>query len=197
MPECSYCGESFDSEAAELDHLESEHPDELGPIDRRRIGADESSDGLPMGPIALGAVLLVAAAVVGYIVVAGGNGAGPSGEPYNYQSVHYHGSINVTIDGQQLDFSRSRYQLQDRAFHFEGGNGDAWHVHAQGVTLQYAMATLGINITDTTVTFNGTTYRDSDADTTVRIQVNGNDVKPSKYVLKRDDNIEIFVRTGS
>lgn len=196
MPECSYCGESFDSEGAELDHLRAEHADELGPIDRRRVGLEDGDEGgLPTGPIALGVVLVAAVAVVGYVVFAGGGGE-TSGGPTNIGSVHYHGTINMTVTGERVDFGRPTYQRPQAnpAFHFEGGDGTQWHAHAQGVTLAYAMGTLGINVTDSTVEFEGRTYRDGSAGTTVIVAVNGNDVDPSRYVLQRGDHVRIVVR---
>lgn len=196
MPDCDYCGESFGSERAELDHLRSEHLDELGPIDRRRVGAtDEEEGGLPTGPIALGAVLVAAAAVVGYVIFFAGSGAAAG--PHSHGSVHHHGTINVTIDGETVDFSQPRYQVgstHEQAFHFEAGS-DFWHVHAQGVTLQYAMESVGINVTDDAVTFDGTTYRDSSPEWEVLVQVNGEDVDPETYVLDRGTS-EAAARNG-
>lgn len=37
MPDCDYCKEAFESEQAYLDHLASEHKDELGRIDTYRV----------------------------------------------------------------------------------------------------------------------------------------------------------------
>lgn len=207
MPDCDYCGASFGSEDALLDHMREEHLDELGPIDRRRVGAtDDGDDGLPTGPIALGIVLVAAAAIVGYVVfVAGGSGGGDGGTVNGiavqqtptgpaFQGTHYHGTINMTVAGERVDFSQQRYQVQADPFHFESGEGERWHVHATGVTLEYAMATLGINVTDSTVTYQGTTYRDAAPDTTVVVQVNGNDVNPAEYVLQKGDSVRIVVR---
>lgn len=207
MPDCDYCDASFGSEGAYHDHLRNEHLDELGPIDRRRVGAvDDDGDGLPTGPIALGVVILAAAAIVAYVVLfaGGGSGGGDSGTVNGIQvkqmpgpptqQVHYHGSMNVTVAGERVDFSKQRYQLQADQFHFERNNGERWHVHANGVTLQYAMATLGINVTDSAVTYQGTTYRDADPNTTVSVQVNGNDVNPADYVLRDGDSVRIVVR---
>lgn len=207
MPDCDYCGASFGSEDALLDHMREEHLDELGPIDRRRVGAaDDGDDGLPTGPIALGIVLVAAAAIVGYVVfVAGGSGGNggtvngiqvaqtPTGSP---GEVHYHGSINMTVAGETVDFTQPKYKKPREygAFHFEGRDDPRWHMHAPGVTLQYGMATLGINVTDSTVTFDGTTYRDSAPNTTVITRVNGNDVDPAQYVLQDGDSVRIVVR---
>jgi hypothetical protein len=47
MPDCDYCGESFDDDAAYLAHLGEEHDGELSTIDRRRVAQhrDDGTDG--------------------------------------------------------------------------------------------------------------------------------------------------------
>jgi hypothetical protein len=206
MPECSYCDAEFPDEAAYHEHLRDVHADDLDRIDRRRVGLDGAGDD-DGPPVVLYAVLVggVALALVGVYLVAGGSGSGGSGpggsaaaSPHSLGSVHYHGAIQVTIDGQTLDFSRDRYQLRNDYFHFEGGNGDRWHVHGQGVTLGYAMGTLGIDIQDggDAVTFGNATYRDSDAGTSVTVTVNGEAVDPSTYVLQEGDRVRVVVETA-
>ena len=204
MPDCNYCGESYGSTDAYLDHLASEHDEELGPIDRRRVEGRESSvegflGGLSPNPIVLVVVFAVAAGAAAFVSFGGGGSSGQG--PYNYGAVHQHGTINVTIDGKTLDFSQSKYQVQDRAFHFERGNGRMWHIHAEGVTLAYAMQTLGIKVTKDSVTFDGTTYRDDASKWTVIVTVNGESVDPDQYVLtgasernfQQGDHIRIVV----
>ncbi len=199
MPECSYCDAEFADEAAYLEHLRDAHDDDLDRIDQKRTGLDEPEADGP--PVALYAVLVggVALALVGVYLVAGGSGSGGSaGGPTDLGAVHYHGAIQVTIDGQPLDFSRERYQLQDDYFHFEGGNGDRWHVHGRGVTLAYAMETVGIELRDggDTLAFDGTTYRDGDSGTNVSVTVNGESVAPGEYVLQEGDTVRIVAETG-
>jgi len=197
MPECSYCGATFDDEQSHLTHLKEEHEGELGTIDQRRVEEEldtEDDVGVPVGPLVLGIVLAVSVLLVGYVVFIHGSGGGEStvngidvaqtpGQVS--QSEHGHGLINVTIDGQELDFSRQEFQNpgEYRAFHFENGNGRIWHKHASGVTLEYGMATLGIEVTESSVTYDGTTYRDSDPGTSVNVTVNGNAVDPASYEL--------------
>lgn len=191
MENCDYCGESFEGEKAYVKHLRTEHLDELGPIDRRRVGADdEGGSVLPTGPLALALVIGATVAVVGYVMfVAGGSGGsvGPAG------SAHYHGPIEMVVLGEQVDFSRSEYQLQDDRFHFEAGDGSTWHAHATGVTLDYAMESLGFDVTRTSVTYQGTTYEDSDDQYNVTVTVNGNRVNPEQYILQEGDRIRIVV----
>ncbi|WP_255197152.1 C2H2-type zinc finger protein [Halorarius litoreus] len=195
MTDCDYCGESFASDSAYDKHLKKEHFDELGPIDKRRLGGAESDDddGIGAAPIALGGVILAAVAIVAYVVfVAGG---GPNiGAP---GSAHYHGPISMTVDGERVDFGQEKYQFTDRRFHFENPGMDppyTWHAHATGVTLDYGMEAIGIPVTDNSVTFQNTTYTDGE-NAQVSVQVNGNDVTPSSYVLKEGDSIEIVVQT--
>jgi sulfur carrier protein ThiS len=192
MPECDYCGASHDSEEAHLEHLDSEHYDELGPIDRRRVDEINEGSGFPTGPVAIGVVLLAAAGIVGYVVfVAGGSGGASIGQA---GSAHYHGTINVTITGDTFDFSRSVWKNPQEypRFHFEGRSDDRWHAHATGMTLKYGMSTIGIGVEDDAVTWDGTTYVDGEGYEVV-VQVNGNDVPPD-YVLKDQDHIRIVVR---
>lgn len=207
MPDCDYCGDSFGSEDAYHSHLRDQHEEELGPIDRRRVGVGgDDDDGIETGPLVLGIVLVVAAGLVGYVIFFTGGGSGTSGGPGTvngidvaqmptgapYQGVHIHGAIEMTVTGDRVDFSRQEYQLQADPFHFEAGNGDRWHVHASGVTLEYAMATLGIELDPGAVTYQETTYEDGDG-YEVTIAVNGNGVDPSEYVLSEGDSVRIAV----
>jgi len=188
MPDCSYCGKSFASEADYLSHLESVHEGELGPIDRRRIG-DGEEGGLGARSVLLAAVAVIPIVVVAYVLFF--TGSAPADGPTNVGSVHEHGTINVTINGTELDFGAPEFQKprEEPAFHFERGT-EVWHVHAKQVTLQFAMATLGINVTEESVTYDGRTYTEENA--TVRVEVNGEPVDPDEYVLKgvRDDDGE-------
>jgi hypothetical protein len=212
MPDCNYCSESFDDEEEYLDHLHADHDEsELSRIDRRRVeqhmGTGDGGD-LPTGPLIIVGILVFTGAVLVYVTFFVGVDGPPGGNdvaqtPYGLDTAHGHGTIDVTIDGQTLDFSRQRYQLEDDAFHFEGGDGDVWHTHAQGVTLEYAMSTLGIDVNSTSVTFEGETYSARDPNTEVIIEVNGNSVNPKTYVLDgaesvsnadRGDHVRIVVR---
>lgn len=196
MPDCGYCDESFDDEAAYLDHLREAHADELGPIDRRRV-SPEGGGGLPTGPLALGLVLVASAAIVGYVIFLPGGGGGTASDGVqNVGGDHFHGTLEMVVDGQPVDFSQPQYQFRNsgvRAFHFEGGDGTTWHAHAEVVTLSWAMESLDIGVTADTVTFEGTTYDDADPGTTVTVTVNGNEVTPDEYALQEGDAIRIVV----
>jgi len=207
MPDCSYCGESFDAEDAYLAHLEAVHEDELGPIDRRRIGGGDEEGGLGGRSILLTALVVIPVVVAAYVLFFAGNGSGASGIPEPEQTpsndpTHEHGTINVTIDGIALDFSRADFQnpRQYPDFHFERRT-EIWHAHAEGVTLQYAMWTLGIGVTEDSVRYDGQTYTEENA--TIVIEVDDEPVDPTTYELsgasdenpEAGDHIRIVVRT--
>lgn len=200
MPKCDYCGETFDDDDARDEHLLATHRDELGRIDRRRLdlaGDGDDDEGASAGIVMLGAVMALALIAVGaaMYLTSGSDGGGADG-PTNVGGVHYHGTIDVVVDNETVDFSQPKYQYSNTgedAFHFEGGDGSRWHGHANGVTLAYAMESLGIPVNATSVTYEGTTYRDGDADTDVSITVNGEPVTPSEYVLQEGDHVRIVV----
>jgi len=183
MPDCDYCKESFGDEDTYLQHLKSEHKGELSRIDQRRVSGGDSDDsgGLPVGPIVIGLSIVIGLGMMGAVIFVSGGG---DGEPDAYGTAHDHGTIEMSVMGEAVDFSQDRYQLRADRFHFEGGNGDVWHAHATGVTLEWAMSTLGIELTENSVTYQGTTYSDDDPNTNVTVAVNGESVDPGSYVLQ-------------
>lgn len=219
MPDCNYCGESFEDEEAYLGHLDASHErGELSRIDRRRVEnhvGDEEGGGLPTGPLIIGGLILFSAAVIGYTTLFMGDTPNQfditqvaQTPADNVGAVHEHGTINVTIDGETLDFSQPRFQnpQQYRAFHFEGGNGDVWHKHASGVTLEYGMKTLGIEMNESAILYDGELYKESDPGTEIAVTVNGEEVDPSTYELqgvestanaRQGDHVRIVVRTDA
>lgn len=196
---CDYCTEDV-NEDDYLEHLQTEHTrDEVSSIDERKVesefGGFKNEQSLPTNAILLGGgivFLILALAAIFFVPNTTGSDTSkfewvetePSG------SGHYHGELYVTIDGQELDFSQQKYQLQDDAFHFESGQGVKWHGHAQSITLQYALATLDIKATDDELTFEGTTYTTDNYE--ISYTVNGQSVSVD-YVLQPEDEIRVTV----
>jgi len=139
----------------------------------------------PSGYVALVAVVVAFAGIFYFLLFGGSGNEYTDVQPGQPGTEHLHGGMDVVIDGEELDFSQRRYQVQDRAFHFEGGDGERWHVHATDVTYGYGMSTLGILIDGNNVTFNGTTY------TGATVEVNGNSVDVSEYVLNEGDQLRV------
>lgn len=188
MAECDYCERTFEAEEALLEHMRDEHAGELGRIDQRRVGALDDGDGeFPTGPLAIGFVVFAAAAVVAFVVFGGGGSGAPAADVAQtpYGTTHEHGIMEVVVLGDPVDFSQDKYQVANRNdFHFESGNGRVWHAHSQGVTIEFALATLDIGVTENSVTFDGTTYRDNSSEYSVSVTVNGEPVDPATYVLE-------------
>jgi hypothetical protein len=216
--QCGYCAATFEDETPYLRHLGDEHADDLGPIERRRVESLRFDDEGPTMAMYGGAVGALAVGVLlAYLLFFSGGGAGDAGgvsnagggnhasgaadasglaRPEAVGSVHYHGTIDASIAGRDLDFGRQQFQLRADAFHFENGEGQRWHVHARQVTLAWAMRTLGIDVTNGTVSYQGTTYGD-DGGETATVTVNGGSVTPTDYVLQQGDEIRIVADTAA
>jgi len=204
VEECDHCGREFDDEETYLRHLRDEHQNDLNAIEVRRVAGLDTEDGRSVVAYAGAVGAVVAAGLLAYLLFfSGGSGGSPGATnaasaettPTDLWSTHYHGRIQVEIGGERLDFSRDRFQLRADAFHFENDNGQRWHGHARDVTLAWAMETLGIEVTNESVTYGGTTYRDGE-DATVTVEVNGEPVDPETYVLQEGDSIRIVTESG-
>jgi len=224
MEECDHCGDTFDDEDAYLAHLAAEHRDELGRIEEKRVENHEAEQdgGRTQLYVSIAAVTVIAALAAfafGTVFAGGGGGdstidpaaqnaqspmatggdvPGPAQDqvalPQSPGAVHEHGPMTVEIDGQRLDFTRNRFQLQDDYFHFEPGDlpDNYYHLHAQRITLEYGLETLGIGVTNGTLSYNGTVYDDAAPDQRVVYRVNGEEVNPELYKLSEGDEVTVI-----
>jgi len=179
VTDCEHCSETFDDDAAYLRHLDAEHPDEMGRIERRRLedlGGSSSGPSTPLlvGGMAVGALLL--AIVIYTVTTTGGTNLGPAPNPPEHElgpagedqtiqpkqvgSVHEHGQISVTVDGTEIDFRKPAFQHPQQmvAFHFEAGER-RWHSHARKVSLEYALEATAFGVTNSSFAYDGTIYR--------------------------------------
>lgn len=204
MPDCDYCDRSFEDQGAYLEHLGAEHEGELGRIDRRRVEHHRSDDGREIPPTVYyavgGIVLFLLSSVVVYYAIGAFSSEG---------DVHEHGTIEITLDGEQVSFTGSQY-TDATGFHFHGG-GPVWHMHPREpgrMTLAEAMDRIGIELTGNSITIEGETYDASEPGTELAIRVNGEEIDdPATYELHGTsvpearqgggDNVEIVVETGS
>lgn len=197
MNPCSYCEQTFDTQDKLDTHLCQEHRGDLTRLDKRRLkeAGKLEQDGreITETQILIGLIFVLFAGVFafGFFVILTPENPDGTTQPTGHGTVHYHGPITATVDGEQIDFSKRKYQLQSDGFHFENNNGDKWHIHAQDVTLKYALGTVGFNVSENgdRVRFNGKTYEESSE--TVEILVNGEEVNPSEYILQKNDKITI------
>lgn len=202
MPDCEYCADSFDDEDAYLDHLADCHRGELGRIDQRRVEAhvgsgDGSGDGNFERLVLYGVGIVTVAVILGLValvVASGGNGSG---------DVHYHGYVDLTVDGESYDFDQPDYHGYPPVFHFhanqgplhEDGPGYYWHMHPEQVSIETAMTDLGFEMDDTSIVVDGETYDDEAASTTVAVEVNG-EPEDATYEPEDGDEIAIIVETA-
>lgn len=200
MPECDYCEESFESDAGYLRHLKTAHEGELSRVDRRRVEDIEEESSVSVGAAVLVVTLVAAFGIVAYVVVSAGGASGGSDEPTALGSTHEHGTVQLSIAGSEIDLNQEQYLENDDYFHFHGNDdsefGYVWHVHGQGVTIQYALETLGIAINDdgTELEFDGVTYSADESGTEIVIEVNGESVDPGEYEL---DGVEPVPEAGN
>lgn len=106
---------------------------------------------------------------------------------------HPHGTLDITVDGEQLNLTGEEYTMADRYFHFHGDEeAERWHGHSVNITVAYAISTFPeMNLTDDSFTHEGTTYDVEDG--TVNVTVNGESVEPESHTLKDGDDISIDV----
>ena len=87
------------------------------------------------------------------------------------RSTHIHADIKVYINGNAIDFSQKKYQLNARFIHFEDRLGDVVHVHATGMTLGHLFKSIGMDFSSNCIV-EGQSYC-NDADKTLKFYVNG------------------------
>lgn len=122
----------------------------------------------------------------------------PPGEYIEEEDQHTHGQLQVTVEGEEVDFGLEKYQHNDDHFHFHDGETEQWHGHSHDVTLEYAISAFAdVNASDDSFTYEGSTYEADDPETTIRYEVNGESVTPSDYYIKDGDEISVVVETDA
>ena len=117
-----------------------------------------------------------------------------------YGSDHAHAAIAVFVDGEQINFGLSQFQLSSKYIHFENHNPYIIHKHATGVPLDMLFTSLGLKITNECIMMN---YEGSskpkinsfcaDKDNPLIFYLNGEEYRAdiSRYVIEHGDRILI------
>jgi hypothetical protein len=117
-----------------------------------------------------------------------------------FGSEHTHAAIVVLVDGEQLNFGMSQFQLSSKYIHFENHNPYLIHKHATGVPLEMLFASFGMKVTSDCIMLN---YAESAGiktgrfctgqDQSLVFYVNGKEYYSdiSQYVLEHNDRILI------
>jgi hypothetical protein len=116
-------------------------------------------------------------------------GFGPLG------SAHEHAAFLVKVNGQNIDFSQPKYQVQSDYIHVENGDGTTLHRHATNVTFVDFLKSVKMDIDkkNNCLAFtNGTEYCD-DENNKLRTFINGNsNGSISDYVLNNNDRLLVI-----
>lgn len=206
---CPYCGDSIPDDEYET-HLRRAHADDLTAIDQRRVGSiDDHSRHRRLGFYA-GVAIVIVVFTLGYgVLFLGADGASSTAavQPDAERPVHEHGLLTVQYDDRVVDVDDPQYLEADDCFHFHAhDNAQVWHVHCADVTLEYALETLGMDVTATTLAVDGQVY-DEDAGDDVNVTVDGEAVDPQTHVLEgvesvaaaadgAGDSVEIVAQSG-
>ena len=119
-------------------------------------------------------------------------GFGPLG------SEHEHAAFLVKVNGQNIDFSQPKYQVQSDYIHVENGDGTTLHRHATNVTFADFLKTIKMDIDKQNNCFvftnNGTEYCDDDNNNnTLRTFINGNSTQSiSDYVFNNNERLLVI-----
>lgn len=140
--------------------------------------------------------------VVGLLAGGGCTGVGPTASEED--EFHETGSIEVAVDGTQVDLSDNRFQAEhnpdhDVRFHLHEDD-DRWHMERERVAFATAIDLLPHFAYDRTngtnvVTVDGTTYDQADPDTEIAFFVDGDEVEPTEYEVQDGDHLLLAVRT--
>jgi hypothetical protein len=119
-----------------------------------------------------------------------------------YGSDHAHAAIAVFIDGEQLNFGLSQFQLSSRFIHFENHNPYLIHKHATGVPLEMLFTSLGMKITSDCIILNYDESTDNkngrfctEENRFLVFYVNGEKYHSdiSQYIFEHDDRIMVSI----
>ena len=115
------------------------------------------------------------------------NNYGPVG------SAHEHAAFAIKINGKQIDFSQSKYQVQSRLIHVEGGDGTTLHRHATGVPFAEFIKSVNMNIENGCFTLDDGKQYCNNEDNKLRFFINGNETESiNNYVINPNDRILVI-----
>lgn len=120
----------------------------------------------------------------------GGESSDNASSSGNAAKASMQGTMTVLIGGSKVPLSGDSGPVTFR-------HGDrTWVTSQQGTTVAQALAAEGIELTNSTLTYDGTTYDDATDGTTVEVRVNGQSVDPTQHTLQSSDSVWVYVSTS-
>lgn len=189
---CSYCGESIADERYET-HLARNHAGELSAIDRRRVdpSPDESAGRNLLLYAGVGVVLvLFTFGYVSVFLMSGTTASSAAIQPDSSALIHEHGTIDVRYDDTVVDFDDPQFIERDGCFHFHAyDDAEIWHAHCEDVTIEYAVETLGMELTADRFVVDDMEFTEENGDS-ISVTVDGEEVDPQEYVLYGVESVD-------
>ena len=112
-----------------------------------------------------------------------------------FGSDHAHAALLVFVNGDQIDFSHPRFQLQSKYIHFENNNPYLIHKHATDVPLDMLFSSFGLEITSECIVLRGQTDPNQnciDSKNSMTILINGKSFSNiNLYEIRHNDRILI------
>jgi hypothetical protein len=202
MLDCEYCDKEFDNETELHIHWGEEHEDELNSHQQEKVKKAEREKDKQrqrkkakrkeyrnyalMGVLLIGLVAGGAALAPKLSFLSGGSGnLGATG------SAHYHADFSVAIEGEEVDFSQSRYQVVSNKAHVEGGNGDVVHAHATGAHFRFFLRTLGFDYNATYLKTPNEEYYENGKQVRMFVNTAGDwrEIEPKDFRFETGDRI--------
>ncbi len=110
-----------------------------------------------------------------------------------FGSEHAHAALAVFVNGDQLDFSHPKFQIQSKYIHFENDNPYLVHKHATDVPLDMLFASFGLKITPDCIelSYQASQYC-TEKDNSMTFLVNGKSISNiNLYEIRHNDRILI------
>ena len=105
---------------------------------------------------------------------------------------HEHASISMKIFGDEFDFTKPEFQLQNPFIHLENSNGYVVHRHSKDVTIGYLFETINLGLLSNCIVFHDGTKFCSNEDYILKFYINEKKVDDLRdYLIFEGDLILI------
>jgi hypothetical protein len=111
-------------------------------------------------------------------------------ERFEFGSSHEHALFFLNVEGEEVNFTQRRYQLQSNYVHLENFKPHIVHKHTENVSWEYFLDTIDVNVNQSCVSFKDRTECGN-----ASVIINGEASDLDKKI-EQGDNLAIFVNPG-